>query len=92
MFDATTAALIRTAPLLSGVDPLTLPQELTRVYSDLVVLRLRGVSPSEDQVQTLHRLKRIADIYEAAVDSGTSGDTAGPQLLSPPPRISCLHA
>jgi ATP-dependent RNA helicase HelY len=76
MFDAVTTALIRTAPPLSGVNPLTLPQELTRAYSDLVVLRLRGVAPSDDpiQVQTLQRLKRIADIYEAAVDSGTSGD------------------
>src|SRR5262249_46088337 len=77
MFDAATAALIRTAPALSGVDPLTLPQELTRAYSDLVVLRLRGVAPADDpdQLQTLQRLKRIADIYEAAVDTGTSGDT-----------------
>jgi len=76
MFDPATAALIRMAPVLSGVDPLTLPQELTRAYSDLVVLRLRGVGPSDDpnQVQTLRRLKRIADIYEAAVDSGTTGD------------------
>lgn len=77
MFDAATAALIRSAPALSGVNPLTLPQELTRAYSDLVVLRLRGVAPADDpdQVETLQRLKRIADIYEAAVDTGTSGDT-----------------
>jgi hypothetical protein len=77
MFDAVTATLIRTAPALSGVNPLTLPQELTQAYSDLVVLRLRGVAPADDpdQLQTLQRLKRIADIYEAAADTGTSGDT-----------------
>ena len=48
MFDAATAELIRTAPSLSGVDPLTLPQELTRIYSDLAVLRLKGASPADD--------------------------------------------
>ena len=77
MFDATTAELIRSAPALSGVDPLTLPQELTRAYSDLVVLRLKGVSQTRTPISSrlLRRLKRIADIYEAAVDTGTHGDT-----------------
>jgi superfamily II DNA/RNA helicase len=76
MFDATTAQLIRAAPTLSGVDPATLPQELTRVYSDLVVLRLKGAAVADDasQLQNLQRLKRIADIYEGAVDTGTEGD------------------
>ena len=76
MFDAATAELIRTAPSLSGVDPLTLPQELTRIYSDLAVLRLKGASPADDpnQLHTLNRLKRIADIYEGAVDTGAEGD------------------
>jgi hypothetical protein len=76
MFDAATAELIRAAPALSGVDPLTLPQQLTRIYSDLVVLRLKGATPADDpgQLQILQRLKRIADIYEGAVDTGTDGD------------------
>jgi ATP-dependent RNA helicase HelY len=76
VFDATTAELIREAPALSGVDPQTLPQELTRIYSDLVVLRLKGtaLADEQDQLQILQRLKRIADIYEAAVDTGTEGD------------------
>jgi hypothetical protein len=76
MFDAATAELIRAAPALSGVDPLTLPQELTRIYADLVVLRLKGAALADDptQLQTLQRLKRIADIYEGAVDTGTDGD------------------
>jgi ATP-dependent RNA helicase HelY len=76
MFDVATAELIREAPALSGVDPLVLPQELTRVYSDLVVLRLKGTSVADDpdQVQALQRLKRIADIYEGAVDAGAEGN------------------
>ena len=75
MFDAATAELIRAAPALTGVDPLTLPQELTRIYSDLVVLRLKGTALADDpdQLQTLQRLKRIANIYEGAVDTGTEG-------------------
>jgi ATP-dependent RNA helicase HelY len=54
---------------------MTLPQELTRVYSDIVVLRLKGaaVGDDPDQLQNLQRLKRIADIYEGAVDTGTDG-------------------
>jgi ATP-dependent RNA helicase HelY len=77
MFDAATAELIRAAPALSGVDPATLPQELTSVYSDIVVLRLKGAALDDDpnQLQNLQRLKRIADIYEGAVDSGTDGHT-----------------
>ena len=77
MFDAATAELIRSAPALSGVDPLTLPQELTRIYSDLVVLRLKGAALADDldQLQILQRLKRIADVYEGAVDTGTDGNS-----------------
>jgi hypothetical protein len=76
MFDAATAELIRRAPALSGVDPMTLPQELTRVYSNLVVLRLKGATLGDDpnELQSLQRLKRIADIYEGAVDTGTDGN------------------
>ena len=76
MFDTSTAELIRRAPALSGVDPLTLPQELTRIYSDLVVMRLKGsvLSDDPDQLQILQRLKQIADIYEAAVDVGVEGE------------------
>ena len=35
MFDAETAALIRSAPSLQGVDPERLPQELTAIYAYL---------------------------------------------------------
>jgi ATP-dependent RNA helicase HelY len=76
MFDASTTALIREAPRLSGVDPATLPQELTRIYAELVALRLRGngVADDPEQLAAVQRLKRIADIYEAAVDTGARGD------------------
>lgn len=76
MFDATTTQLIRAAPALTRVDPALLPQELTRAYVELVTLRLRGTAVDErfDGFTSLQRLKRIADIYEAAVDTGTDGD------------------
>jgi ATP-dependent RNA helicase HelY len=77
MFDTETAQLIRTAPALTGVDPNTLPQELTDAYAQLVALRLRTGSITDDAEYTerLVRLRRIAAIYEAAVDRGTEGAT-----------------
>lgn len=77
MFDADTAAMMRTAPALSGVDPLLLPQELTRVYAELAARRLRGrgeETAGEIDV-ALARLRRIATVYEAAVDRGASGES-----------------
>jgi hypothetical protein len=38
MFDASTIELIHAAPPLAGVDPQTLPQELTQAFADLVVI------------------------------------------------------
>lgn len=72
MFDAQTAALIRSAPALAGVDPATLPQELTGIYAELVGLRLRAASLAEEPgyLTKLTRIERIATIYEALVDSG----------------------
>lgn len=76
MFDASTSELIRQAPPLRDVNPATLPQELTRVYAELVVLRLRSLSPVADVEQRtrLERLKRIADVYEASVDAVSESD------------------
>ncbi len=76
MFDASTTELIHAAPPIAGVNPQTLPQELTQAYADLVVIRLKGGRDTTDlaQLQTFQRLKRIADIYEGAVDTGTDGD------------------
>ncbi|WP_333606019.1 DEAD/DEAH box helicase [Novosphingobium sp.] len=72
MFDAQTAALIRSAPALAGVDPAMLPQELTGIYAELAGLRLRAASLAEqpDYLAQLERIERIATIYEALVDSG----------------------
>jgi ATP-dependent RNA helicase HelY len=94
MFDAATAELIRAAPALSGVDPVTLPQELTRVYSDIVVLRLKGaaIGDDPDQLRSLQRLKRIADIYEGAVDAGAEGDARRAAAFVAATRINCLGA
>lgn len=72
MFDAQTAALIRSAPALAGVDPALLPQELTGVYAELAGLRLRAavLADQPDYLARLERIERIATIYEALVDSG----------------------
>ena len=72
MFDAQTAALIRSAPALAGVDPATLPQELTGIYAELAGLRLRAavLADQTDYLAQLQRIERIATIYEALVDSG----------------------
>ena len=72
MFDAQTAALIRSAPALAGVDPAMLPQELTGIYAELAGLRLRAAELAElpDYLAQLERIERIATIYEALVDSG----------------------
>jgi hypothetical protein len=76
MFDATTAQLIRGAPPIGDVAPETLPQELTRVYAELLATRLRhaDVRDEPDRLKDLLRLKRIADTYEAAVDIGAEGE------------------
>lgn len=76
MFDAETAALIRSAPPLQGVDPQLLPQDLTSVYAELAGLRLRAVSFGEDRDYTarVERLARIAAVYEAQVDDTIDGE------------------
>lgn len=76
MFDAESAALIRSAPALEGVDPALLPQELTAIYADLAGLRLRAAQIADDPAYAarLARIARIATIYEALVDSGTEGE------------------
>src|ERR1700687_1069628 len=76
MFDAATAQLIRAAPALAGVDPELLPQVLTGAYTELVILRLRGadLGGGPGELQLFQHLKRLADIYEGAVDTGAGGD------------------
>ena len=77
MFDAATTRLIQSAPGLRDFDPELLPQELTQAYADLAGLRLRSADLLSDTafIERLDRLKRLATIYEAAVDTGVGGDT-----------------
>lgn len=77
MFDAETAALIRAAPPLRGVDPQLLPQELTGVYAELAAIRLRAsqIADAPDYLAQIERLSRIAAVYEAQVDDTTEGET-----------------
>lgn len=62
MFDAQTAALIRSAPALEGVDPSMLPQELTGIYAELAGLRLRAASlaecPSSDSLRLIRQFEK----------------------------------
>jgi ATP-dependent RNA helicase HelY len=73
MFDERTAALIREAPRLRGVDPQTLPQELTSIYAELTALRMRAdqLEAQPERAQVMERLKRLATVYEAIVDTGS---------------------
>ena len=66
MFDSTSAALLRSAPALPGLDPAQLPGTLTAHYARLVARRLRGVDGAEGLSTGEDRwpLTRIADTYE----------------------------
>lgn len=76
MFDAGTAALIRRAPRIDGIDPETLPQELTRAYAELVALRLRREEPDVETARALNldRLLRLASVYEAVADTSHAAE------------------
>ena len=76
MFDIETARLIRQAPPLRGVDPQTLPQQLTGIYTELTALRLRAdqLAAFPERQRVLEQLQRLATIYEAVVDTGATGD------------------
>jgi hypothetical protein len=63
MFDPVTAALLRSAPALPGLDPAGIPQLLTRHYAHLVSARLRGAEAAPGG-RTDWPLERIADTYE----------------------------
>ena len=69
MFDPTTAALIRAAPPLEGLDLDNLPKRLTEAFADIVSarIRLRGAPvDAEDEalVATVTELRRIAAAHE----------------------------
>lgn len=66
MFDPDTAAFLRTAPALPGLDPESLPQRLTEHFAALVARRLRAVEATEEAAGAADAwpLGRIADTYE----------------------------
>lgn len=69
MFDPTTAALIRAAPPLEGLDLENLPKRLTEAFADIVSarIRLRGaLADAEDAAlaTTIADLRRIAAAHE----------------------------
>ena len=63
MFDAQTAALLRSAPELPGLDPQNLPALLTFHYANLASYRLGGIDAASDD-SSEWTLQRIADTYE----------------------------
>lgn len=83
MFDDTTSELIRSAPELSGLDPNSLPKALTKVYAEIVAVRLRvrklagGTSNAADLLDPLRpeleRLRRIAFTQEAIASVNPEG-------------------
>jgi hypothetical protein len=64
MFDATTAALLRSAPAMPGLNPANIPALLTRQYANLAAARLRGGDENLDQLVAAWSLERLADTYE----------------------------
>src|SRR5688572_821534 len=70
MFDPTTAALIRAAPPLDGLDLSGLPKRLTEAFADIVSarIRLRGSAGEDDDPalrETISELRRLAAAHEA---------------------------
>lgn len=69
MFDPTTAALIRAAPPLEGLDLDNLPKRLTEAFADIVSarIRLRGATAEADDealVAAVAELRRLAAAHE----------------------------
>lgn len=64
MFDATTAALLRSAPAMPGLNPASIPALLTRQYANLASARLRGADREAGSATQNWSLERIADSYE----------------------------
>ena len=72
MFDPITAALIRTAPALDGLDLEALPKRLTSAFADIVSarIRLRGAAydgASRELTETLTELRRLAAAHKSYV-------------------------
>ncbi|HEX2854794.1 MAG TPA: DEAD/DEAH box helicase, partial [Opitutaceae bacterium] len=71
MFDPQTAALIRAGPKLPDLVLDRLPEEMTRVFAEIVALRLRlATGPAHlpaEVIRKLEEFRRIAVTYEAMV-------------------------
>lgn len=66
MFDAETAALLRSAPQVPGFDPEDLPAFLTYQYANLASYRLGGLETAAADQGEEWSLERLADTYELA--------------------------
>jgi len=75
MFDAATAALLRSAPVVPGLDPDDIPALLTRHYADLVSARLRGIPESGEDSEDPWSLERVADTYEIVASLQLESET-----------------
>jgi len=64
MFDATTAALLRSAPAMPGLNPASIPALLTAQYANLAAARLRGSDEGLEDLVQAWSLERLADTYE----------------------------
>jgi hypothetical protein len=78
MFDTVTAAFIRAAPPLPGLDPSELVDELTSAYIDIASARLAvggGDGGEAVNLDTLvARMSRLADTYEGQIVLGLNPD------------------
>ncbi|MHC4050148.1 DEAD/DEAH box helicase [Bradyrhizobium sp. 25ACV] len=64
MFDATTAALLRSAPAMPGLNPEFIPALLTAQYANLAAARIRGEDATITRLVAAWSLERLADTYE----------------------------
>ncbi len=78
MFDATTAALLRSAPAMPGLNPARIPALLTAQYANLAAARLRGGDENLDDLVAAWSLERLADTYEILTSLTTDGSVRRP--------------
>lgn len=75
MFDAATAALLRSAPGVPGLDPSDIPALLTSEFANLVSVRLRGGAEGEEtDSENDWPIERIADTYELITSIHSGGN------------------
>ena len=71
MFDPATAALVRSARALPGLNPDALVEQLTSAYVDIAAARLAldiaADQPGPDLGGLLSRMRRLADTYESYI-------------------------